>query len=186
MPSFSLLKRIVSGSSQQSRQEKQASQQSKETTQQSQLDSPPPLPVTLPFQNVQNGSAKSLGPSLATTLDGSAVAEDSDHDSGIGGVGGSGNGSNSSSTQIGGGLGAGNGTASAKKERRNSKRDLLRSMIGKSPLTTPLRGRRQSQPAAPQGSSSATTFGVSRMFFYFFQLHPPILSTTITVLQLCC
>lgn len=84
-----------------------------------------------------------MEPSLAG--DGSAVAEDSDHDSGIGGVGGNG-------TTI-----PAVGTGKVRKERRNSKRDLLLRMIGKPP-TTPLRGRTHSQPPTPQRS---TTLAVS-------------------------
>jgi hypothetical protein len=144
MPSFSLLKRIGRefSNSQQSRQEKQQHQQPQE-------------PEAAP--TVQNGGAKSPPPRprLATTniLNGSAVTDDSDLDScGI-------NDGSSSNT----------GPGKARKERRNSKRDLLLRMMGKPPLT-PLRGRAQSQPAAtPQRSTTGTT-GVSQRHVSFLAI----------------
>jgi hypothetical protein len=133
MPSFSLLKRIgreFSNNSQLGRQRQDAQEQERRKQR---PEAQPPLPQ-------QNGSAKPVAPAPAG--DGSAVAEDSDHDSGVDGV------SASETTTP---LSPGNGKA--RKERRNSKRDLLLRMIGK-PASTPLRGRTQSQPATPQRSTS--------------------------------
>jgi hypothetical protein len=152
MPSFSLLKRIGRefSNSQQSRQQQQQVQEEDRSEAPAERGQPPIL-------QQQNGSAKSPIRPPGAIGDDSAVAGDSDNDSGIGGVGGVGDGSGTVAPS------AGNGNM--RKERRNSKRDLLLRMIGKPPLT-PLRGRAQSQPPTPQRS---TTFAVSQPCPLLFQ-----------------
>jgi hypothetical protein len=160
MPSFSLLKKL--GREFSSSQERQEQQQVQERDR---SEAPPERPPRL-FH--QNGSAKSIGPSLAG--DGSAVAEDSDHDSGIGGVGGSGTITPTVSN------------GKVRKERRNSKRDLLLRMIGKPPMT-PLRGKTQSQPPTPQRSN---TLAVSRACHSFPDQNQPFLHPASNVAEFQC
>lgn len=153
MPSFSLLKRIGRefSNSQQRQEQQQEVQQGQDRSE------APPESLPLPPPIHANGSAKSIGTSPAA-IAGSAVVEDSDHDSGVGGVGGVG-GSGSTTP---GGIGEGK----VRKERRNSKRDLLLRMIGKPPIT-PLRGRTESLSPTLQRS---TTLAVSLSQGCFFAL----------------